>query len=188
MYARVIMKKVLTFAMFVLSLQATALEKSEMVLKPPLPPAKTDLVDVGVELDIFGLSYHTNRDYDFNEVNPGVGLSMVLDSSKASINRFSLVLSSGVYTDSYNDTAFYMVAGPRYTLGYENDFHVFASVQGGYMNGSDRKGQGVIPFVGFGYDRFNVCFTGALVGKGDKDAPDASKMVAVFLKIKVIDF
>lgn len=172
------MKKILALSLILISLHA---------------PAETK---VDLELDVFGLSYHTNRDYDFNERNPGLGLDVVFSSKKSSEDfwRASMVLSGGVYKDSFSERAEYLFAGPRLTMGYDDSLHAMISVQGGYLDGSGTNGLSAFPVVGFGYDWFNVCFTGIFTGSDRTEMTSAttgvvySRMVAVFLKFRVLDF
>jgi hypothetical protein len=171
------MNKILIFSLLILSIQASALDKTDL------------------ELSVFGLSYHTNRDYDYNEVNPGLGLNLTFSSlEKQNQNWYlSWVLSGGFYKDSYSDTATYLLVGPRLTLGYDDSFHVSGGFGVGYFEGSGNTGIGYIPVVTVGYDWFNVGITGdpfsrsETVDVGDKRVA-YTKMVAVFLNLKVLTF
>jgi hypothetical protein len=143
-----------------------------------------------LELDVFGLSYHTNRDYDYNEVNPGLGVSAVFSSNEC----LSMVASAGSYKDSFSDQAVYFLVGPRLTIGAEDSFHASVSVQAGYLNGSGKQGLAGIPFITLGYDWFNVGITGDVFSRSEtvqvskNEAVAYTKMVAVFLKFRVLDF
>ncbi len=180
------MKNLLTLSLFLLAFQVSALE---MELKPAqthnhVTPAKIDL-----ELDVFGLSYHTNRDYDFNEVNPGFGLSVAFKSDEPDRGyHLSMVVSAGTYKDSYSDQAKYFLVGPRATLGFEKSLHASIAIQGGYLNGSGSKGQGIVPFASIGYDWFDVGITGDPFGTGGENDAETSKMIAVFLKLRALTF
>jgi hypothetical protein len=170
----------------IIALHANALE---MVLKPAqIIPTTTADLNVGVELDVFGLSYHSNRDYDFNEVNPGLGISLVAEPKDDSPWHFSMVASFGSYKDSYRDQSTYFLVGPRLTLGHQNSFHVTAAVQAGWVSGSGKNGQAIVPFASIGYDWLDIGITGDPVGMGDKNAEYYSKVVAGFLKFRVLDF
>jgi len=171
----VCMNKILIFSLLILSIQASALDKTDL------------------ELTVFGLSYHTNRDYDYNEVNPGLGLNFVFSSKDDNFWHPSWVLSGGFYKDSYSDTATYLLVGPRLTLGYDDSFHVSGGFGAGYFNGSGNNGLGYIPVVTVGYDWFNVGITGDPFSKSETvDVGDKrvayTKMVAVFLNFRVLTF
>lgn len=161
-----------------------------MVLKPPLPPARMDPTKMQLEVDIFGLSYHTNRNYDFNETNTGLGLSLVMQSKKKPAPWFNVAMvgSVGTYEDSYYDQAFYALCGPRAILGYDDSFHASVAIQAGFLKGSDVDGAIAVPFVTVGYDRYSLGITGDPVGRKGDDTENSSKMIAVFLKIRVLDF
>lgn len=141
-----------------------------------------------LELDVFGLSYHSNRNYDFNEKNPGLGITAVFGSDRPDPGyHFSMTVSGGTYKDSYSNQATYLLAGPRLTLGYEESFHVSIAWSGGYIQGSGHHGQGLIPFAAIGYDRYSLGITGDPIGD-KKKGEDDTKMVAIFLKFRVLDF
>lgn len=180
------MKHALALILIALFLQVNALE---MELKPAQNHERVYDSKLSLELDVFGLSYHSNRNYDFNEKNPGLGVSVVFSSDTPDPGwHFSMVASAGTYRDSYNEQAEYFLIGPRFTLGYENSFHASLAMQAGYLDGSGKNGQAIIPFVTVGYDRINVGITGDPFGVGDENSQDTSKMVAVFLKFRVLDF
>ncbi len=143
---------------------------------------------ISLELDVFGLSYHTNREYNFNEVNPGIGLSLTVQNPENQLCHFSAVTSAGTYKDSYRNQAVYALIGPRFTLGYDDSFHVSATVQAGYMQGSGQNGFAYVPFITMGYDWIDVGLTGNPFGNGKKEREDYTKWGAVFLKFKLLDF
>ncbi len=178
------MRKILTLSLTLLALQSFALE---MELKPALPPAGMAPARVDLELDIFGVSYHSNRTYGFNETNYGVGFNAAMSSPTN--DHFYMVVSTGTYKDSYDKDAFFFMVGPRAMIGYRNGLHATASVQGGYLRGSGAKGQGILPIVSFGYDRVDVCVTGTPFSEdNNSNSADNSNMVAVFLKFRVFEF
>ena len=141
-----------------------------------------------LELNVFGLSYHTNRNYNFNEVNPGLGLGLVFNKVgyEDDGSHMSMVVSAGEYKDSFNNTAYYILAGPRLTLGYEDSFHATAEAGVGLLHGSGNKSAALVPVVSVGYDRFNLCVTGELGNTSNEH--EASKMIALFLRVKLFDF
>lgn len=140
----------------------------------------------GLELDLMGLSYHTNRNYDFNEVNPGIGLSFTLGSDVVDDgNSAVLVASFGTYKNSYDGQANYFLVGPRGTLGYREHFHVSGAIQAGYIIGFNQNGSVIVPVLSVGYNRFDLCITG---NPFEKDEDNESKFIACFLKIRVLDW
>lgn len=157
-----------------------------MVLKSPSTPVTLTPPKMSLEVDMFGLSYHTNRNYDFNETNPGLGLSFVISSpDKSSWFNVGMAFSVGTYEDSYKDQAKYLLIGPRLTIGYEDSFHVSFSGQAGYLDGSGSNGTIVVPFVTVGYDWISLGVTGDPIGRKSADSGDTSKMIGAFLKFRV---
>ncbi len=165
----------------------------KMELKPALNHSDHP-VDVSLELDVFGLSYHSNRKYDYNEVNPGLGLSLVFSTPDESLVKFSIVASGGSYKDSFDEQAYYALVGPRVTLGYDDSFHASLSLQSGYLDGSGLEGQGIIPFITVGYDWFDIGITGnpftrgEIVTKNGEKEITETKVIAAFLKFRLLDF
>jgi hypothetical protein len=140
------------------------------------------------ELDVFGLSYHANRDYDFNEVNPGLGITMVMNSAEPTdMSHFSMIASVGSYRDSYNDQAWYILAGSRFTVGTRDGLHASAALTLGWVDGSGTRGLPIVPFLSVGYNRYDLGITGS-PETGKSGAEDSSKVIAVYLKIRLLDF
>lgn len=132
-----------------------------------------------LEADIFGTSYHFNRSKDWNETNPGVGVGLILTKQKEDPGfHASFTIQTGVYKDSYNDTAFFLVAGPRLTLGQEDSLHACAELGLGYVHGSGNNGTAIIPTISAGYDRCSLCVT----------ADPTGGAVAAFLRFRLMDF
>jgi hypothetical protein len=154
-----------------------------------LPPIEPDGFShrYGVELDVMGLSYHTKNSYDFNEENPGLGVSFTIGTNVPDDGLSAVMVASvGYYKDSYNEQAKYFLAGPRGVIGHRDGFHVSGAIQVGYVSGSGLHGGAIIPFLSVGYDRFDLCITGDPIGQGDTE--ETSKFIACFLKIRVLDF
>ena len=176
------MRKILTLSLTILALQLSALE---MELKPAQKHRHLAESRIDVELDLFGVSYHTNRDYDFNESNYGVGVNLALSSP--GYDHMYMVVSTGTYKDSYDEDAFFFMVGPRALIGYRNGFHATVGLQAGYLEGSGAKGIGAFPVLSVGYDWFDVCFTGQPV-ENDTGSAEDSRMFALFLKFRLFDF
>lgn len=99
-------------------------------------------------------SYHTNRDYNWNETNPGGGVNIV--APEYGVGDVSPVLSIGAYSDSYRRLARYALVGARYAP--VEWFHTGIGV--GYYEGSGYNGVGATPYVGVGYDKWFLNVTG----------------------------
>lgn len=160
----------------------------KMELKPAqeVPFFRPDM-NISHELYIFGLSYHTNRDYDFNEENPGLGYSVELYEPTKDMLSFSWTGAFGTYKDSFSEQAYFAGIGPRATIGDRDGFHGTFSLLISYLDGSDHKGFTGIPFITLDYGNVGLGFTGALASKAQDT--ENSNMVAVFLKFTLpLDF
>lgn len=143
-----------------------------------------------IELNIFGLSYHTNKYAIYNQVNPGLGaiISFTLGAG------VDLVVAGGTYKDSYFATARYAMTGLRFVIGDRDGFNAKLALVGGYQDGSDRDGFGYFPILSVGYDRFSLCVTGDPTRDSNPSYRTsnshayATSMVAVFADITVYKF
>jgi hypothetical protein len=143
--------------------------------------------DSGVEAYVYGLSYHTNRDYDFNELNYGLGLGFYTRPEDCPVylaGQFSM------YRDSFSNPATVFTVGPRWVLGNENKFHTDLSIQVGMIKTGPDKSLPpyniIMPTVSFGYDRYNVHFVYIPeMGKSDPVTDPASDVYAMFLRIRL---
>ncbi len=145
---------------------------------------------ISPEIFIFGKSYHSNRDVDWNETNPGLGLGLSGTVSK----NFDMAIMAGAYKDSYGETAKFAVAGPRYYFYGDRDaFNMNVGLHIGYLHGSGINGVMAIPVIGIGYDRVTLCFTGVInnnsenTGSRDpkKNRGTESSVIAGFIKIRL---
>lgn len=143
--------------------------------------------DSGVEAYVYGLSYHTNRDYDFNELNYGLGLGFYTKPETSSVYA---TCQFSMYRDSFGNPAKVITVGPRWVFGDENKFHTDLSIQVGAIKTGPNKERSFISFiaptVSVGYDRYNVHFlfipeTG---GVGSEPEPE-SDVFAMFLRIRL---
>ena len=153
-----------------------------------LPPSPVKN-PVSLELDLFGKSYHTNRNYDWNETNPGAGIGIAYADSE----NADLFASFGSYKDSYSKQAFYGYVGLRGVFGDRDGLHFTAAIAGGYLNGSGGNGPSIIPIISIGYYIADICAVAdpfvndsTKYSHGEKTA--TSKMIAAFLKIRVFTF
>ena len=142
--------------------------------------------DSGAEVYVYGLSYHTNREYDFNEVNYGLGLGFYTRPEGCPVY---LAGQASMYRDSFDNPATVITVGPRWVFGNEDKFHTDLSIQLGMIKtGRDKElppQQIIMPTVSFGYDRYNVHFvyipeTGEL-----EPGEPASDVYAMFLRIRL---
>jgi hypothetical protein len=65
-------------------------------------------------LNVFGLSFHTDRDAGYNEVNPGVGLRYVFWQPAP---RWEVFGDTSIYYDSERNWAKYVAVGAYYRIG-----------------------------------------------------------------------
>lgn len=138
-----------------------------------------------MELDVFGLSYHEDRQFDYNERNPGLGLTLVMGDRGDDF--LSILVSGGTYKDSFYEQATFLVAGVRAMVGSKDSFHASMSIQGGYFEGSGFNGLGALPVCSVGYDRYDFCVTGNPFETKEGDQ-GSSRVVAFFLKVRVLEF
>jgi len=164
----------LAAAMFPVSLTA-----QEMVLKPA-QEYRMPLPQFSQELYVFGLSYHTNRDYDYNEQNPGLGYAVEFFTPNPNrIVSAGWTAAIGTYKDSYDEQAYFVGFGPRITWGQRDNWHTTAGLLLSYLDGSGNKGFAAIPIISIDYDHVGLGITGVPM-RGNTE--DASEVVAVFLK------
>lgn len=139
------------------------------------------------ELLIFGKSYHTNRSYDWNENNYGLGLGFSLRDERDS--NWEVCVAAGTYSDSFSNTAVFCLAGPRYTIGDRHGYNGSFTVALGPYVGSGYHGIGVLPMVAVGYDWASICVTGMPnMGSSDKENNPPTAMIATFLKFRLAEF
>ncbi len=150
-----------------------------------------------LEAYVFGVSYHTADAYDFNSVNPGLGLGL----SRQIWKCFDLGVVGGTYEDSFYEQSKFLLIGPTIVLGDRHAFHGTLSCRAGYFMGSSFNDFGYMPVATIGYDWFDVCFAGSITLKEDHIGQDTPKsypyddpheistnMLAVFVKFRVLEF
>lgn len=59
---------------------------------------------------LFGLSYHSNRDKDYNEINPGIGYEVAIKDDP--VYPFA---TASIYLDSYKEVSGFLGGGFRTT-------------------------------------------------------------------------
>lgn len=139
-----------------------------------------------LELYVFGKSYHSNRSYNWNENNYGLGIG--IDFPVMEDLPFTIMCMGGVYKDSYNEYAKFMVLGPRYTIGNTDAWHSSFSVGAGPFYGSDFNGLGYVGIFALGYEKISICITGSVDTGPAKEGATSTNMIATFLKIRLMEF
>ena len=81
--------------------------------------------DVGLDVLGFGASWHSNRNYPWTEVNPGLGVAPYYKIAPG----LEAFVAAGGFTNSTNKHTFFAAPGLRYQYGY-----VGAEAGVGYLN------------------------------------------------------
>jgi hypothetical protein len=152
------MKSILLIALFSLSLIAS---------------------DEGNDFYLYGVSYHTNRDYNFHEINPGIGYGHYWKESD--VKSVELTVQGSVYSNSYGHFTGIATAGPRIMAGHEKDVYAYLSINCGFTYSVDYYNMIILPSVGIGYKKFNVNFI--FIPKGGR-REDSSNAIGMFLGYK----
>lgn len=88
-----------------------------------------DFNDPTYFLDINGLSKHVGgQEYDYNEVNPGIGITRETVNDKV-----VKALMAGVYENSFEDPSVY--AGGHIARRFGDDYYLDLGVSGGLITG-----------------------------------------------------
>lgn len=114
---------------------AGTLSCTEVAKASPAKAATQQAAAVSYSVIIYGASKHFGYDktgtLPFNESNYGLGFEA---------ERNNVVFRAGTYKDSYYKQAKYATIGYRYALlGQQDSFHVGASVNAGWLDGSGFK-------------------------------------------------
>jgi hypothetical protein len=163
-----------------------------LAIAAALPAADISGVHGDIGVDVFGLSYHSNKYAIYNQVNPGLGITVGLDVP--SVPWLDVVAAGGTYKDSYFFQARYAMAGVRVTVGNKTGLNAKLTLVGGYQDGSDKDGLGFFPILSVGYDRFSICVTGDPshdsnpTYKTSNSHAYTTSMLAVFADIEVYRF
>jgi hypothetical protein len=121
--------------------------------------------EVGLGLNVFGLSFHTDRSAGHNEVNPGVGLRYVFWEPAP---RWALFGETSIYYDSNRQWAKYVALGTSYR--FAEHWRVGAAIAYGQSR-SYNDGKpflALIPGLGFEYRR--VVYNAVLLPSGNTDS------------------
>jgi len=121
--------------------------------------------EVGLGLNVFGLSLHTDRSAGHNEVNPGVGLRYVFWQPAP---RWALFGETSIYYDSNRQWAKYVALGTSYR--FAERWRVGAAL----AYGQSRSYNGGNPFVavipGLAFEHRRVVYNAVLLPSGNGDA------------------
>ena len=79
-------------------------------------------------LDINGLSKHFGGDQEYNEVNPGIGITRETENDKV-----VKALMAGVYENSFEDPSAYI--GGHLARRFGDDYYMDLGVSGGLITG-----------------------------------------------------
>ncbi len=101
-----------------------------------------------IELIVPGVSYHTDRSYNYNTLNYGLGLGIVQPQKNEQYEIGAYVVT---YKDSFQETAYLGVASVKYWSSI--DIHKFGvSGQAGFINGSGYKGIALFPLLNYQFN------------------------------------
>jgi hypothetical protein len=132
-----------------------------------------------LSLDAFGASYHTNRQVQWHQENPGLGVTV----GAPVVDAFDVVASVGSYIDSYDLHARYALGGFRFIIGERYAWHIDLVGEIGYYDGSGIDGMQFVPVLMLGYNRVNLCATGMLAPNqtaGNDPKRSSTSLIAVF--------
>jgi hypothetical protein len=117
--------------------------------------------EVGLGLNVFGLSLHTDRSAGHNEINPGVGLRYVFWQPAP---RWALFGETSIYYDSNRQWAKYVALGTSYRIAEQ--WRVGAAL----AYGQSRSYNGGKPFVavipGLAFEYRSVVYNAVLLPSG----------------------
>jgi hypothetical protein len=135
----------------------------------------------GLDLYAFGLSRHTNRDYDWREVNPGLAVAPYV---KLADHLDAFVLAGG-YRNSIDKNTVLTMVGIRLMDTYK-DVTYGVSGAAGLMTGypGPPSGNALSAFVG--YKRVNLEFAYMPRNAGDDTVPGTAVFCA-WLRFRVWD-
>lgn len=141
-----------------------------------------------VDIYAYGLSYHTNRDYNFREVNPGIGIGYSAYDESAPI--LSMTLQISCYKNSYAEWTGLTTFGPRLTFGDRSKFHYGADATLGVIYSESIKGSVAFPSFFVGYDRFNLhtVYIANAGGSGNSTAKNPGSDSAAFALVARYSF
>ena len=134
--------------------------------------------DEGNDLYVYGLSYHTNRDYPWHEVNPGLGYGRYWSSPYDSYVEKSA--QGSIYKNSYGHWTGVATFGPRWIFGDSDSFTSIISINAGFTYSEDYMNLIILPMFGVGYKRVSINYVfmpKIKSGRGE----DVSNAIGMFL-------
>jgi hypothetical protein len=108
----------------------------------------------GNDLYLYGVSYHTNRDYHFKELNLGIGYGKYWEESDN--KNIEMTVQVSTYENSYSHFCGIATAGPRFFIGHKKHYYAFVAVNAGFTYSVDYTNLIIIPTAGFGYKNYNI--------------------------------
>lgn len=118
--------------------------------------------EIGLGLNVFGLSLHTDRSEGRNEINPGVGVRYVFAEPAP---RWSLFGEASIYYDSNREWAKYAALGASYR--FATSWRVGAAVAYGQSR-SYNDGKPFFAIVpGVAFEHRHVLYNAVLLPSGD---------------------
>ena len=88
--------------------------------------------DPAYYLDINGLSKHFGGSKEYNETNPGIGITRETEK-----NKVVKALMAGVYENSFEDTSAYV--GGHIAKRFGDDYYMDLGISGGLLSGYEDK-------------------------------------------------
>ena len=152
--------------------------KSEDLSAEPEAPHEQGAGGLGV--DLFGLSFHANRNAGYNEINPGIGLRGAFWRPAPDWGLFG---DTGIYYDSRRHWAKYVALGASYRLS--ESWNVGAAVAYGQSQTYHRGTPFVAPVPGVGFEYHGVTFNTVLLPSETATAKVAG--LAFFVTIPIAD-
>jgi hypothetical protein len=127
-------------------------------------------------LNVFGLSFHTDRNKGYNEINPGVGLRYVFWRPQP---RWELFGDTSIYYDSDRNWAKYIALGTYYR--FAGPWKVGVAVAYGQSRSYNQGRPFFAPVPGLAFEYRRVTFNAVLLPSEESDSKIAG--AAFFLTI-----
>ena len=124
------------------------------------------------EAVLLGKSFHFGQSephYDYNGVNPGLGVEYRWDNG--------FFVGGMTYYDSFRKQAVAGYGGYQYTVPVTGNWAVFGAVRAGYLHGSGINGLMAMPSVGVTYKRLSIETTFV-----PKVSHDTTNVIAIFAR------
>lgn len=140
--------------------------------------------EVGFDAYAFGVSRHSNREYDWKEWNPGGALAPYTSFADGRVEAFMLV---GGYKNSTGAGTFLHLLGARGVFGDPDQIHYGVSVAYGVVTGYDEIPMRVMAGAYVGYDRVSLEMAYEPPNTGNEEIPGTATFAA-WLRIRIASF